>query len=93
MWILPIFLKPGKCDFVIRTPKDPKIDRLMKLGARPKQLDEFQRPEDAAFKFHYKRHIVDIREEKIPLCKYTELFKSNLFIYLFCNRLKKAKRL
>ena len=80
MWILPIFLKPGKCDAIIRTPKDPKIDRLMKLGARPK-LDEFQRPKDAAFKFHYNRHIVDIREEKIPLCKFAYFLE---FILISC---------
>ena len=32
MWVLPIFLKPGKNDFMIRTPKDDVIDFQMKKG-------------------------------------------------------------
>ena len=66
MWVQPIFLKPGKCDFLIRTPKDKQKALDIEKGRRVK-LSEYNTPIDGAYDFHYKRHIVKLRQEKIPI--------------------------
>ena len=62
MFVLPIFLKPGKNDFIIRAPEDQEVLDFMSSGDEVEPLD-YQTQEDIAFKFHYKRNIVPVREE------------------------------
>lgn len=64
-WVLPIFIKPGKNDFLIRTPKDTAVASRMERGDHVALLD-YQTREDAAFKFEYHRKVIAIREESVP---------------------------
>ncbi len=67
-FILPVFIKPGRTHFMLRTPEDKKIKQRIEDGHKVRCLP-YQRQEDARFKFFYNRHIVAPREEKVPLCK------------------------
>ena len=40
---------------------------------KPVRLEEYNTEQDAAYSFHYKRHIVKLRQEKIP--NYTKELK------------------
>ena len=64
-YVLPIFIKPGRTHFMLRTPIDRKIKKKVDAGGRVRILD-YQTRNDVHFKFYYNRHIVPHREEKVP---------------------------
>lgn len=76
-FILPIFIKPGRTHFMLRTPLDSKIKSRVESNQRVRILT-YQTAKDVQFRFYYNRHIVPFREEKIPACKYSTRFTSAL---------------
>ena len=67
-YVLPIFFKPGRTHFMIRTPIDRKIKSRVDKKLRVR-IFNYQKLDDVHFRFYYNRHIVPVREEKIPACK------------------------
>ena len=67
-FVLPIFLKPGRTHFMLRTPADKRRQDRASSGASMK-LMHYQKQKDAFFRFYYNRHIIPLREEKVPGCK------------------------
>ena len=67
-FVLPLLIKPGRAHFVLRTPEDKvmktKRDEKKRYRVLPYQLDS-----DVQFRFYYNRHIIPVREEKVPGCK------------------------
>ena len=78
---LPIFIKPGRTHFIIRTPEDQHIKSRMKKGHRVKMMS-YHTKDDVPFKFYYNRHIIPMREEKVPGCKLHSL--TRLCRQYFC---------
>ena len=68
-YMLPIFIKPGRTHFILRTPEDKLVKSRVEKNARVRMMN-YHKPEDVCFKFYYNRHIVPMREEKVPGCKY-----------------------
>ena len=64
-FVLPIFVKPGRTHFMLRTPVDRKIEAKMADGGRVRILN-YQKEDDVQFRFYYNRHIVPMRAEKVP---------------------------
>lgn len=64
-FVLPIFIKPGRTHFMLRTSIDHKIKNKVEAGGRVRVLD-YQLRSDVHFKFYYNRHIIPHREEKVP---------------------------
>lgn len=58
MFVLPIFLPPGKNDLMIRTAQDRQTRN--KGSSEPLQ--------DLAFRWYYSRLIIRVREEHFPVC-------------------------
>ena len=55
--MLPVFIKPGKQDFIVRTAKDVEIAQRIERGEKVEML-EYQTEKDAAYKFYYIRKLV-----------------------------------
>ena len=68
-FILPMFIKPGRTHFMLRTPMNANIKARVDNGARVRILN-YQTRADVQFRFYYNRHIVPSRQEKVPGCKY-----------------------
>ena len=62
---MPLFIKPGKQDFIFRSPKDKAIAAAIEEGEFVDMMD-YQIEDDVAFQFFYARRIVPVREEIIP---------------------------
>lgn len=60
MWVCPMFLRPGKNDFIIRSPHDPEVQAKIEDGEFL-DFNDYSIEEDAAFRFYYKRRIIDVR--------------------------------
>ena len=90
-FVLPIFIKPGRTHFLLRTASDPKVKHRIDRGGKVRMLN-YQKREDAHFRFYYNRHIVAQREEKVPGCKYflkfcpiVKIIAMMLIFDLFCK--------
>ena len=80
-FILPIFIKPGRTHFILRTQSDARIKDKIDKGGRVR-IKNYQRREDAHFSFYYNRHIVLPRAEKVPACKFGKnISDMNLTIF------------
>lgn len=64
MWVLPIFLQPGKVDFFIRSMIIPQ-DNSTWIKRKTVKNDLIE--------MFYSRHVIEIREERVPYCKWIEL--------------------
>lgn len=83
VYVLPIFMQPGKVDFLIRSRYDPQIlKKIERKGRDQIRLLPYQRPEDCEFKFYYERHMIEIREDPIPFCKLVVLTSPSNPFYL-----------
>lgn len=81
MWVLPIYLKPGKNDNFIRGAEDPHIIKKISTMGRDKvRLHPYQNRDNAEFFFFYERHFVEINQEPVPVCK------SNTCLLLTSNQ-------
>ena len=60
MWVLPIFLAPGKHDFLVRAAFEKDVPA--ELGIDPLRQSLVKKEP----KIYYRRHIIDIREERLP---------------------------
>ena len=87
VWVTAMLLPSGKNEWLIRSSKDPEISRhIKKYGRDGVKLLDYQIPEDAEFKYYYNRSVIDLREDRVPLCKSTEAISRYYFSYsLYIN--------
>jgi len=54
VWVLPIFLQPGRVDLLVRSQQDEGVTNQILVGGRASvPLKRYQLPEDAEFEvFH-----------------------------------------
>lgn len=69
-FVLPMFMKPGRTHFMLRTPEDSMI-KAKKQNRQRYRILPYQIPEDVQYRFYYNRHIIPFREERVPGCKYS----------------------
>lgn len=67
-FVLPMFFKPGRTHFILRTAIDKKIKQRVEKGGRVRIMN-YQTRNDVHFRFYYNRHIIANREERVPSCK------------------------
>ena len=77
-FVLPIFIKPGRTHFIMRTPADLRVKAKVASGKRVRIMS-YQNRKDVHFRFYYNRHIVPVRQEKVPGCKYHSIASFVLF--------------
>lgn len=79
-FVLPLFIKPGRIHFFLRTEADPRVQRKVEKGSKALRMLTYQNREDAHFRFYYNRHIVANREEKVPGCKYFSKLLNSFYV-------------
>lgn len=71
-YVLPIFLPPIQIDWLIRTPAD--LHAEYDIRTESIKIEDYQTIQDVKFRFYYNRHVINLREEKIP--RFSKILKK-----------------